>query len=303
LHTPCQSGREGKEPSPKTWRYKHLRRSAGGSFANGLQNRECRNCDTVSKRDFARQNGKARASNRHILPGTHQFNSALATWVIGNTSGKTRVRVGSGLGPRSRAVAMCGLLSFGSRKFPEIGFATPRNRACSSSSEPISNEHCPTTQMTAEPLPNQSDGSFVVSDDPNRISFEFVHNYLANSYWSPGLPEEVLRRAMAGSLCFGGYLSGEQVAFGRVVTDKATFAYLCDVFVSPKHQGRGFGTKLIAAIMQHDSLQGLRRFMLATKDAHDIYRKHGFQPVEHPDRMMDILKPSIYQQVLESRKE
>lgn len=150
--------------------------------------------------------------------------------------------------------------------------------------------------MNTPRLPSELADVFVVSNDPSRIDFEFVHAYLAKSYWSPGLPKEILRRAIEGSLCFGGYLNGEQVAFARVVTDQATFAYLCDVFVAPQYHGRGFGNQLMAAIMAHPSLQGLRRFMLATRDAHALYAKHGFASPSRPETLMEILRPDIYLQ-------
>lgn len=147
-----------------------------------------------------------------------------------------------------------------------------------------------------EESPPIASSNWIISDDRSRIDFEFVHRFLSQSYWSPGLPREVLRRAIEGSLCFGGYLGDSQVAFARVVTDQATFAYLCDVFVAPEHQGRGFGKRLIEAVMAHPSLKGLRRFLLSTRDAHRLYAKSGFAPLSRPETMMEILRPGIYLQ-------
>ncbi|ADV27075.1 GCN5-related N-acetyltransferase [Pseudoxanthomonas suwonensis 11-1] len=136
-----------------------------------------------------------------------------------------------------------------------------------------------------------------ISDDRNELDVDLVHGFLSReAYWSQGIPWETVERAIAGSLCFGGYLEGEgQVAFARVITDGATFGYLADVFVLPAHRGRGYGRQLVAAVLAHPQLQGLRRFMLATSDAHGLYAQFGFTEPARPQTLMEILRPGIYQ--------
>src|SRR5690606_1543706 len=136
-----------------------------------------------------------------------------------------------------------------------------------------------------------------ISDDRNELDVDLVLGFLSReAYWSRGIPWETVERAIAGSLCFGGYLEGEgQVAFARVITDGATFGYLADVFVLPAHRGRGYGRQLVAAVLAHPQLQGLRRFMLATSDAHGLYAQFGFTEPARPQTLMEILRPGIYQ--------
>lgn len=137
--------------------------------------------------------------------------------------------------------------------------------------------------------------TYEISTDPGRLQLDAIHAYLARSYWSPGVPREVVERAISHSLCFGLYLgSGEQVGFARVVTDRATFAYLADVYVLEAHRGQGLSKRLVATIQAHPQLQGLRRFMLATADAHGLYAQFGFKPLVAPDRMMEIRDPDPY---------
>jgi len=136
--------------------------------------------------------------------------------------------------------------------------------------------------------------TYDISTDLNRLDLAAIHEYLARSYWSPGVPENVVARAIANSLCFGIYLDEAQVGFARVVTDKATFAYLADVYVLEAHRGQGLGKRLVEQIQAHPELQGLRRFMLATRDAHDLYALFGFRPLAAPDRMMEIRDPDAY---------
>ena len=136
-----------------------------------------------------------------------------------------------------------------------------------------------------------------ISTDRDELDVDLVHRFLSGeAYWSRGIPRETVERAIAGSLCFAGYLDGAgQVAFARVVTDGATFGYLADVFVLPAYRGRGFSRELVAAIAAHPQLQGLRRFMLATSDAHGLYAKFGFAAPAHPQTLMEVLRPHIYQ--------
>ena len=137
-------------------------------------------------------------------------------------------------------------------------------------------------------------GEYVVSTDKSRIDVPAVHAFLASTYWSPGIPEETVRRAIAGALCFGIYRGAEQVGFARVITDRATYAYLSDVYVLEPHRGRGLATWMMEVITAHPSLQGLRRFSLSTRDAHALYAQFGFVPVANPDRQMEILRRDIY---------
>ena len=133
------------------------------------------------------------------------------------------------------------------------------------------------------------EGEIAVSTDPSRLDLDVVHGFLTGSYWAAGIPREVVERAVRGSLCFGAYLGSQQVGFARVISDGATFAYVSDVFVLSSHRGRGVGKLLMAAIMAHPGLQGLRRWTLATRDAHGLYRQFGFSAPRHPERVMEIL--------------
>ncbi len=130
--------------------------------------------------------------------------------------------------------------------------------------------------------------TYDISTDPGRLQLDAIHDYLARSYWSPGVPRDVVARAIANSLCFGAYLGDAQVGFARVVTDKATFAYLADVYVLEAHRGQGLSKRLVAEMLAHPALQGLRRVMLATLDAHGLYAQFGFKPLAAPERMMEI---------------
>ena len=136
---------------------------------------------------------------------------------------------------------------------------------------------------------------YEISTDPVRLDVTAIHAYLMRSYWSPGIPRSVVEGAIENSLCFGMYCRGEQVGFARVITDKATFAYLADVFVLEAHRGRGLSKWLMQVIKAHEDLQGLRRFMLATRDAHGLYKQFEFGELANPSRLMEILNPDIYQ--------
>jgi GNAT superfamily N-acetyltransferase len=139
------------------------------------------------------------------------------------------------------------------------------------------------------------DADYTVSDDPARLDVAYVHAFLVTCYWSPGIPREVVERAIAGSLSFGLYDgTGMQTGFARVITDRATYAYVADVFVDEAQRGKGLGKLLMRAIMSHPDLQGLRRWSLATWDAHGLYRQFGFSELAHPERFMEIAKPDLY---------
>jgi predicted GNAT family N-acyltransferase len=125
-----------------------------------------------------------------------------------------------------------------------------------------------------------------ISTDTAEFDIAMVHRFLAEeSYWAKGLSRSLLERAMAHSICFGGFVGDAQVAFGRVVTDQATFAHLKDVFVLRRFRGKGYGVALIQAIMSHPDLQAVA-MTLATNDAHELYTRFGFGPHTHPERQM-----------------
>ena len=139
-------------------------------------------------------------------------------------------------------------------------------------------------------------GEFLISTDPARLNLDVIHGFLTNCYWSKGIPREVVARSIEHSLCFGVYDgSGAQVGFARVVSDFATVAYLGDVFILESHRGRGLSKWLMECITQHPALQGLRRWILLTRDAHGLYKKFGFTPVKAPDRYMERHDPSVYE--------
>jgi len=136
---------------------------------------------------------------------------------------------------------------------------------------------------------------YSLSSDPARLDVDAIHAFLTTSYWATGIPKEVIERAIRGSLNFGVYHKDAQVGFARVVTDEATFAYLCDVYVLPEHRGRGLGKWMMEAVMSHPSLQGLRRLHLVTRDAHGLYAGFGFKALETPDGHMEIRRRDVYQ--------
>jgi GNAT superfamily N-acetyltransferase len=134
-------------------------------------------------------------------------------------------------------------------------------------------------------------GEYLISTDESRLNVELVQAFLKNTYWASGIPVEIVRRSIENSLVFGVYADDEQVGFARVVTDYATFAYLADVFVLEAHRGRGLGKWMMQVITSHPRLQGFRRWMLATRDAHELYRKYGFAELERPEIFMEIVVP------------
>ena len=137
--------------------------------------------------------------------------------------------------------------------------------------------------------------SMYISTNREELDLPLIHRYLSEqSTWAIGLPLALLQRAIANSLCFGGFLNGRQIAFARVVTDKATFANLLDVFVLPEYRGQGYGKQLMEAILSHPDLQGLRRFTLATGDAHGLYAQYGFTAPARPETLMERYFPNIY---------
>jgi GNAT superfamily N-acetyltransferase len=136
--------------------------------------------------------------------------------------------------------------------------------------------------------------TFQVSDDPTRIDLDAIHAYLTASYWAEGISRALVERSLAGSIAFGLYDQSRQIGLARVVTDRATFAYLCDVYVLEAYRGQQLGVWLMECVMAHPDLQGLRRFMLATRDAHALYAKFGFTPPTRPELLMEIQRQKLY---------
>jgi GNAT superfamily N-acetyltransferase len=136
--------------------------------------------------------------------------------------------------------------------------------------------------------------AYRITTDTQKLDIDAIHAYLGRSFWAEGIPKETVATAIANSLCFGLFDGDEQIGFARVVTDRATFAYLCDVYVLETHRGRGLGKWLIETVMAHPDLQGLRRFQLVTRDAHGLYSRHGFATPINPERHMEIFKHGMY---------
>jgi GNAT superfamily N-acetyltransferase len=131
-------------------------------------------------------------------------------------------------------------------------------------------------------------GRYVISTDPERLDIDVIHRFLSEeSYWASGVDREIVVRSIENSICFGLYDGSRQVGFARVVTDRAAFAYLADVFVLSDQRGRGLGKWVVETVLSHPDLQNLRRFFLGTADAHSLYERHGFRPID-PSRMMEL---------------
>lgn len=143
--------------------------------------------------------------------------------------------------------------------------------------------------------PEYSRAPFTIFTDPARADAAAVHRYLSQeSYWAENIPFETVARSLQNSLCFSLYAAGAQIGLARVITDKATFAYLCDVYVLPEFRGKGLSKWLMECVKSHPDLQGIRRFMLATKDAHSLYTQFGFRVTAMPDRLMEIVNREVY---------
>lgn len=146
----------------------------------------------------------------------------------------------------------------------------------------------------SETLWEQRRGEYTVSSDPAQMDLDVIHGYLSRAYWCEGIPREMVERAMRHSLCFGLFKIDQQIGFARVITDSTTYAYLCDVFVLESHQGEGLGMWLMQCVMQHPDLQGLRRWSLITRSAHELYRRVGFSQLAKPQNYMELHAPNIY---------
>ncbi|MCV2353091.1 GNAT family N-acetyltransferase [Paucibacter sp. B2R-40] len=141
-----------------------------------------------------------------------------------------------------------------------------------------------------------------ISTDKRKLDLALIHRFLSEqSTWALGIPFATVQRALEASLCFGAYLDGAQIGFARVITDGATFAYLGDVFVLPEHQGRGYSKRLMEAVMAHPDLQDLRRFLLVTSTAPQLYAQFGFCPAAKPQGFMERLEPDIYKRLAQTQ--
>lgn len=136
---------------------------------------------------------------------------------------------------------------------------------------------------------------YKTSSDSKDMDLTVIHGFISNSYWAKGIPLNTMEKAINNSLCFGVFTdSGKQVAFARMITDSATFAYLADVFVLPEHRGKGLSKLLMQVIIAHPNLQGLRRMALATSDAHGLYEQFGFKSLASPKSFMELHQPDVY---------
>ena len=152
--------------------------------------------------------------------------------------------------------------------------------------------------MTDDQTGTWRQGEFEISTDPARVDREMTHAFLENeSYWAAGVPRDVFERSIAGSMVFGIYRGEEQVGFARVVSDRATFAWIGDVFVRDEFRGQGLSKWLMETIVTHPDLQGLRRWMLATRDAHGLYKQYGFTELHDPTRFMERWDRDIYKRM------
>lgn len=135
---------------------------------------------------------------------------------------------------------------------------------------------------------------YSIGTDKSKLNIDVIHAFLTTSYWAQGIPRSTVMRCIENSLCFGAFFGDEQVGFARVISDYTTFAYLADVFVIEAHRGKGVSKMIMDAVIGHPHLQGLRRFVLATRDAHGLYEKYGFRSLKAPERWMEIHNPNVY---------
>jgi ribosomal protein S18 acetylase RimI-like enzyme len=155
--------------------------------------------------------------------------------------------------------------------------------------------------MSPAPALEWSREPFLVSTDPNRIQVEAVHRFLSQSYWAAQIPREVVARALQNSLCFGLYHQDVQIGLARMITDRATFAYLCDVYVEPAWRRQGLAKWMLTCAFSHPDLQGLRRMNLVTRDAHDLYRSFGFTDLSQPGGHLEKRDPDVYKRLAAGR--
>jgi GNAT superfamily N-acetyltransferase len=152
----------------------------------------------------------------------------------------------------------------------------------------------------SNPAPQANEQGFFLSFDKELLQLDAIHGYLTESYWANGISRQVVARAIEHSLCVGVYCMKKQAGFARVITDYTTFAYLCDVFVLEPYRGNGLSKWMVQAFRDHPELQGLRRWMLATQDAHSLYSQLGFEPLPEPERLMQLHTANMYQKQKQS---
>lgn len=143
--------------------------------------------------------------------------------------------------------------------------------------------------LTVEP-------QYAISTDSSRFDVEMIYTFLTNCYWAKGIPRETVQRSIDNALCFGVFDGDRQVGFARVITDRATYGYIGDVFILESHRGRGLSKLLMKAVMEHPELQGFRRWSLVTDDAHGLYRQFGFTPPANPQKYMELLNADVYKE-------
>ena len=136
--------------------------------------------------------------------------------------------------------------------------------------------------------------NFIISTDKSKLDINIIFDYLTNSYWAEGIPLETVKTSIANSVCFGIYENNKQIGFARVITDKATIGYIGDVFILESHQGKGLSKWLMECIMNHPELQIFRRWVLLTRDAHELYRKYGFKQLSKPEHYMELTNHDVY---------
>ena len=134
--------------------------------------------------------------------------------------------------------------------------------------------------------------NFTISTDPSRLDIDAIADMLTRAYWASGRPRETTVKAIPNSLVFGVYDGDKQIGLARIISDYAVFAYLCDVIIHEDYRARGLGKWLMETVKSHPDLQGLRRWVLATHDAHQLYKQYGFTPLERPNYWMEIIKRS-----------
>lgn len=136
--------------------------------------------------------------------------------------------------------------------------------------------------------------NFTISTDKSKLNLDVIHEFLSKSYWSQNIPKWIVKKAMENSLCFGIYDNERQIGYARIISDYASFAYLADVFIIEEYRGKGLSKKLMENIMSHPELKTIRKWMLATNDAHGLYSQFGFTPLSHPEKIMEITTPDFY---------
>jgi GNAT superfamily N-acetyltransferase len=159
---------------------------------------------------------------------------------------------------------------------------------------PSFTEECRSEEWSTERIFEYQRGNYWISTDPQRLDLEVIHGFLQHSYWSPGIPRAIVAAAVRNSYCFGLFDQDQQIGFARVVTDFASVAYLADVFVLPAYRGQGLATWLMECVVTCPALRLVRNMLLATRDAHNLYRKVGFETIESPDKWMIYPRPPAW---------